>query len=148
MSLLGKLWKPVRGILKQAAPIIGGIAGAAVGGPVGGRVGTIIGGGVASSGGGGGIRPPALPGGAPAGGSSGGGGLRVTVPIGRAVAGAAAASAVTHVVDEMGNVHKVSKRRRRKGISAKDLQSFKRVARLIDKYAAPVHKLRKSSIKH
>jgi len=39
------------------------------------------------------------------------------------------------------------KRRRRKGISGRDLSSFKRVARLIDKFAAPVHKLRKSSFK-
>lgn len=43
---------------------------------------------------------------------------------------------------------KKKKRKRRKGISGHDLQSFKRVARLIDKFAAPVHHLRKSSFKH
>ena len=34
------------------------------------------------------------------------------------------------------------RRKRRKGISAKDLSSFKRVARMVDKYSKPIHKMR------
>lgn len=34
------------------------------------------------------------------------------------------------------------KKRRRKGISGKDLQSFRRVARLVDKFSKPVQKMR------
>lgn len=36
----------------------------------------------------------------------------------------------------------VRKRRRRKGITARDLMSFKRVARLVDKFSKPVHHFR------
>lgn len=35
-----------------------------------------------------------------------------------------------------------ARRRRRKGISAKDLTSFKRVARLVERFSKPVHKMR------
>lgn len=34
------------------------------------------------------------------------------------------------------------RRKRRKGISAKDLSSFKRVARMVDKYSKPISKMR------
>lgn len=63
-------------------------------------------------------------------------------------AGVAAATsyAVDYVTDSNGNQVR-RRRRRRKGISGRDLQSFKRVARLIDKFAAPVHRLKKSSFK-
>ena len=65
--------------------------------------------------------------------------------VGTAAAGAVAGYAVENYID--GSYTMVRRRRRRKGISARDLTSFKRVARLIDKFAAPVHKLRKSSFK-
>ena len=41
-----------------------------------------------------------------------------------------------------GGIGRMHKKRRRKGITAKDLTSFKRVARLVDKYAKPVHHFR------
>jgi len=58
-----------------------------------------------------------------------------------------APSSAKYVYNEAGQMVK-KRRRRAKGISGHDLKSFKRVARLIDKFAAPVHHLKKSSFKH
>jgi len=86
-----------------------------------------------ASGGGGGKLPPL-----PALGGGGGGGKIV----GLSTAGAAMAGAAGKwLYDAMGNPVR-KQRRRKKGITAKDLTSFKRVARLVDKYAKPVHHFR------
>lgn len=84
---------------------------------------------LASGGGGGKNRLPALPGG---GGGGGGGGLPALVK---------KYGAVTDM--EVEAVERMYRRRRRKkGITAKDLSSFKRVARLVDKYAKHVNHFR------
>lgn len=61
---------------------------------------------------------------------------------GKLVAGGAAVAAGEYLYDKMGNVVGKKHRRRRKGITPKDLSSFKRVARLIDKFSKPVHHFR------
>lgn len=139
MSLLGSIGKVLTGAVKT-------VAGTAVGGAIGGPIGAAIGGTLASSGsklaakGVAGATAAAatlktLPAVMPGAGAV----ARTALP---ALAGGAAAMIYDHMGNPIGR-----RRRRRKGISAKDLSSFRRVARLIDKYAAPVHRLRKSSFK-
>lgn len=135
MSLLGTIGKIASGVL--------GVARGAAAGVGGGLPGMIAGGviGAATSGiGGGGKKPPRLP-------TISGGKLPALPPggkiVGLSTAGAAAAGAVAGewLYDKLGNPV-AKRRRRRKGISAKDLSSFKRVARLVDKFSRPVHKMR------
>lgn len=71
-----------------------------------------------------------------------GGGGRMLPPIGRAIATAAPYVAGAAAGGIIWDNEPRKKRRRRKGISAKDLSSFKRVARLVDKFAKPVHHFR------
>lgn len=125
MSLLGSIGKIVSGVA-SVIPGVGGIVGKVVGG-----VATSLGGQKALP------RPAALPALT---------GVGRALPAIKSVAKAAAlpALAVASSVDWKGAP---KKRRRRKGISARDLSSFKRVARLVDKFAAPVHRMRKSSFK-
>lgn len=114
-KVLGKIAAPVLSVIPGVGPIAGTILGAAAQ--------KVLGGG--GGGGGGGINLPALPGGA-------------RMPAGLpAIAGAAAGGYLGGI-----NWDTPKKRRRRKGITAKDLTSFKRVARLVDKYAKPVHHFR------
>lgn len=139
MSLLKSISKIGKGVLKSVAgSTVGKLAASVIPG-VGPVLGTAIGmaagaiGGGGGKGGGGKLPPlgglPALP--------SGGGKIVGLSSAGAAVMGAAG----SWLYDAMGNpVHK--KRRRKKGITAKDLTSFKRVARLVDKYAKPVHHFR------
>jgi len=139
VSLLKSIAKIGKGVIKSvagstlgkvAASVIPGV-GPVLGTVLGTAAGAVLGGG---KGGGGGKLPPlgglpSLP--------AGGGKIVGLSSAGAAVMGAAG----SWLYDAMGNpVHK--KRRRKKGISAKDLTSFKRVARLVDKYAKPVHHFR------
>lgn len=151
MSLLGSIGSFLSGAVKSvASSVVGGGIGAAIGSAIPG-VGTVLGGTIGSSlggmGGGGGRVPPSLP-------SLSSGGSGPLLPMitglsstGKALAGAAVGAAAEYVYNKKGQLVK-KRKRRRKGISGHDLQSFKRVARLIDKFAAPVHHLRKSSFKH
>lgn len=69
-----------------------------------------------------------------------GGGLPVLPGLGSMAASAGGGMAGGIIWDQVSGDKK--KRRRRKGLTAKDLSSFKRVARLVDKYARPVQKMR------
>lgn len=130
MSLFGSIAKfagKALNVVSKAAPIVTGIATGGLGG-----VASVLYGAASLSKR---SKPkmslPALP----------GGGGRMLPPIGRAIATAApyAAGAAAGILWDN---EPRRKRRRRKGISAKDLQSFKRVARLVDKFAKPVHHFR------
>lgn len=136
MSLLKKLAKGakkvVKGVIRTVAPAAIGLT------PVGGAIAAGLGvGKVAGSALGNAARRLATNKGV----------LRALPGVGASVAGGAVGSAVTNYVDGDYTVMR-TRRRRRKGITPKDLTSFKRVARLIDKFSAPVHKLRKSSFKN
>lgn len=74
-------------------------------------------------------------------GSAGGGGGRILPGLG-AIGGSAAGSVAGAIAGSMGSRQQKQTRRRRKGISARDLMSFKRVARLVDKFSKPVGKMR------
>lgn len=73
--------------------------------------------------------------------------VRATLPViqrslpgvGQVAAGSGLAIAADKVIQGPDGQMYVRRRRRRKGITAKDLQSFKRVARLVDKYSKSVH---------
>lgn len=67
--------------------------------------------------------------------------LPVLPGVGSVAAGAAGVGAGM-IIDQFTGAPTMHKRRRRKGITAKDLSSFKRVARLVDRYSKPVHKMR------
>lgn len=134
MSLLGKAAKALKKIgkvsLKVASPVLAstGIGGAILGGTALGKIGgTALG--TA-------IRKTTT--------SATTGLVRALPGVGTAVVGGAVGTALEQHMAAAG-YHR--RKRRRKGISGRDLSSFKRVARLIDKFAAPVHKLRKSSFK-
>jgi hypothetical protein len=129
MSLLGSVGKVLSGGVKMIA---GTALGTAVGGPIGGA----IGGALASSG-----SKLASKGMSTAltVAKSGGGGLPSFPGKGLTALGAGAAGAISGIFWDQ--QHK-KRKRRRKGITAKDLMSFKRVARLVDKYAKPVHHFR------
>jgi len=125
MSLLKSIGKVLTGVGKKIlAPVVGGI----IGGPAGAAASIALSAagsklatkGIATMS----AKLPALP-----------------VLPGGAVLGAAA-TAVTAGGVIWDQVSQPRKRRRRKGITAKDLTSFKRVARLVDKYAKPVHHFR------
>jgi len=129
MSILKSIVKGITGVGKT---LLGGAVGTAIGGPIGG----IIGGAMSSSG-------------AKLAAKGVAGALTVMPGVGRVASAALpvlAGAGAGMLYDQMGRPV-AQRRRRRKGITPKDLSSFKRVARLIDKYAAPVHKLRKSSFK-
>lgn len=136
MSILSNIVKGVVGVGKQ---IVGGVVGTAIGGPVGGVVGSALAGGIGGKGG-----PPKLP--VLPGGASGPSGMLPAITGlstgGKLALAGAAGAAAEWVIDSAGRWHRTGRRRRRKGISAKDLSSFKRVARLIDKYSKPVHHFR------
>lgn len=121
-SSIGKILGKVTNVANKALPIVGGIA-------TGGTTGAIaaLGGAAALARKKGAKALPAL--------------RRVAPGAGLVATGAAAGSALTPMVNpSTGQITYVPhKRRRRKGISAKDLQSFKRVARLVDKYSKSVH---------
>lgn len=140
MSLFGSIGKALKGVAKSVAgsalgklavtaiPGVGPIAGAVIGTvgsvaaqtlltPKGKKTMSML---------------PALP----------GGGGRMLPPIGKAIATAAPYAAGALAGGIIWDDQPRKKRRRRKGISAKDLSSFKRVARLVDKYAKPVHHFR------
>jgi len=70
----------------------------------------------------------------------GGSGVPILPTLSSVALGGAGAAAGGAVASLFGTTHK--RRRRRKGITAKDLNSFKRVAKLVDKYAKPVHHMR------
>lgn len=135
MSLLKSIGKVFTGAVKT---IGGGILGTAIGGPLGGVVGAAI------SQSGSKLATKGLAGAAGALGAVKALPAIVTKPGVGAVVGTVAGAGASMLYDALGNPVK-KKRRRRKGITPKDLTSFKRVARLIDKFAAPVHKLRKKS---
>lgn len=67
--------------------------------------------------------------------------------IGKAVAGGIAGDIIWDAVTGQ-PVGMKKKRKRGKGISARDLRSFKRVARLVDKFAKPVHHMRNFKAHH
>lgn len=71
------------------------------------------------------------------------GGLKRSAPLLPGIGTAAVVGEVAWDVAHTGKEKK--KKHRKKGISAHDLKSFKRVARLINHFAAPVHHLKKSS---
>lgn len=141
MSLLKSIAKIGKTVVKKVAgsalgklavsviPGVGPIASTALSMAAGAVATKLTGGG----GGGGRLPPignlPALP--------SGGGKIVGLSAAGAGVMGAAG----SWLYDQMGNPVR-KHRRRKKGITAKDLTSFKRVARLVDKYAKPVHHFR------
>lgn len=160
MSILGDIFKGGKNILKGAASTFktlgastaGGAIGTAIGGPFGGVIGSTIGGGLGSL-----PKLSPLPG--------GGGGGFIGGAIGTAIGGAArgvsgiarGASAMCAKYPQwclgVGGVAAVAnlmhsgqlpvpRRRRRRGITARDLASFRRVANLVDHYAKPVHHMR------
>lgn len=136
MSLLGSIGKVLTGAAKT---VIGGVVGSAIGGPVGGAIGAGIGSSGAK------LATKGIAGAAAVVGAAKALPQIITKPGVGAVVGTAAGVGGSMLVDSLGRP--VKKRRRRKGITPKDLMSFKRVARLIDKFSAPVHRLRKSSYK-
>jgi len=161
MSILGDIFKGGKNILKSTAGtfkqvaggLAGGAIGTAIGGPAGGMIGSTIGGSVGS------IKLPPLPGGAGGGGGMIGGmiggGLGAA---GRGISAAARGASTLCAkypqwclgVGGLGVVANMiqsgqlpaPRRRRRRGITARDLQSFRRVANLVDHYAKPVHHMR------
>lgn len=143
MSLFGSIGKALKSV---AGSVVGKIATSVIPGvgPIAGTlIGTAVGSAISGGGGGGGKLPPvrglpALP--------AGGGKIVGLSSAGVSAMAGAGAIAGEWLYDKFGNPVR-KKRRRRKGITPKDLSSFKRVARLIDKFAAPVHHLRKSSFK-
>jgi len=139
MSLFSSIGSALSGALKTVKSIALPAIGYSIAGPIGGVVGSVLGGG---SGGG---APPvatvsgAMPGGSIPGalGRLGSGSLGSLAKLGTAAAGGAI---VANVLSDGTVVRR--KRRRRHGITARDLNSFRRVARLVDHYAKPVHHMR------
>jgi len=158
VSILGDIFKGGRKILQGAAgtfkTVAGSMAGGAIGTAIGGVPGGMIGSTIGGMGGGMGRLPP-LPGG---GGSFGGGLGGVIGGAARGIGGAARGAvslcqkypqwcagiggvAVVSQMIQSGQLP-APRRRRRRGITASDLQSFRRVANLVDHYAKPVHHMR------
>lgn len=139
MSLLSKIWKGAKGVVKSVAgSAIGKVAASAIPGvgpitaAVIGAAGSTIAGNLTKQKRSSVSMLPALP----------GGGGSILPPIGRAIKSAVPYAAGMAAGGIIWDDEPKKKRRRRKGISAKDLSSFKRVARLVDKYAKPVHHFR------
>jgi len=132
MSLLKSIGKVLKGGVKT-------VLGSTVGGIIGGPVGAAIGGILSTSG----AKTVAK---AVAGAATGAAAMSLPVlpgvgAVARTALPAMAGAAGAMLFDAAGNPV-ARKRRRRKGLSAKDLSSFKRVARLVDKFSKPVHKMR------
>lgn len=127
MSLLGKAAKALKRVgkvaLKVAKPIIG-MTPLGLGVTAGGAAGSLLGAAMRKT------TTSAM--------------VRALPGAGLAVGGGYAGAAIEQHMAASGYT---KRRRRRKGISGKDLSSFKRVARLIDKFAAPVHRLKKAAFK-
>lgn len=159
MSIFGSIGSVVKGAAKGF--LTGGLPGAVVGGALGGvakvaKPGTGMIPGVAKTsiptlktlpGGGGGALPPLIGGAVSMAGSAG----RALGNVGRAAANmcarypawCAGVGGVAAIATLMHNgTLPVPRRRRRKGITPRDLQSFRRVANLVKQYSAPVRHMR------
>jgi len=142
MSWLSSAFKSITSIAKVAAPIIGGI----VGGPVGAAIGGIAGGAV---GGAAPRLPSVMPGGAPLGlpqlpGLAGIAPGQLKLPGftqgARTKAGRLTGQQIPRgFVERMSKTGVVylSKLGRRRGLSGRDLSNFRRVSRILSRYAAP-----------
>ncbi len=162
------LFSKIGGFLKGAAGVIAPVLGEVFGGPVGGALGTALGGAVSARGGGGGggvpmaftgpaygtglppagrPQPPGLPGGGSPGGMGGfaqglargmgarGGARRMKV--GR-LSGAYIPAGFQEKMSPSGQIY-LTRVSRGRGISARDLRSFRKVDRLIHRYSARTH---------
>jgi len=157
VSILGDIFKGGKKLLQGTAStfktVAGSMAGSTIGGMIGGPPGAMIGGAI----GGGGLPP--LPGGGGGLGRIGGGGLGGIIGGASRAIGGAARGAATMCAKypqwclAVGGVSAVAsmiqsgqlpapRRRRRRGISSRDLTSFRRVANLVDRYSKPVHRMR------
>ena len=123
-------------LLKSIGRVIGGFATGGIAGGIATAAGGLLKGTVKAA-------PKVMKAGLPALPGVGGGGS-IIPPLMRGAKAAfpyAAAAGIGMLFDADGNPVKV-KKRRRKGITARDLMSFKRVARLVDKFSKPVHHFR------